>query len=266
MANQHGEFIWYELLANDADAAQSFYKAVIGWDIDPSQSKEVDYRIFHAIDGDTAERHPIGGLMQLTPEMKAGGAQAVWLGYIAVEDVDQSIADITAAGGSVHLPAFDMPDVGRLAMVADPQGAPFYLMRSVHDNTSLAFASDKPRNGHCAWNELATADPASAKDFYFNAFGWSKDGEMDMGAMGAYEFIRHNGVIGAIMPKPEEMPVTAWSYYFRVADIDTAHKLITDNGGQVLFGPDAIPGDEFIIKGIDPQGAVFSIVGARTAS
>ncbi|HBL86597.1 MAG TPA: VOC family protein, partial [Alcanivorax sp.] len=99
------------------------------------------------------------------------------------------------------------------------------------NDTSLAFASDRPRVGHCAWNELATSDPDAAKAFYFEAFRWTKDGEMDMGPMGAYEFIRHNGVIGAVMPKPDDMPVPMWHYYFRPADIDAAIKTITENGG-----------------------------------
>jgi len=65
------------------------------------------------------------------------------------------------------------------------------------------------------------------------------------------------------MPKPEDMPTPMWHYYFRCADIDIALKAITDHGGQVLHGPDEIPGGDFIIKGFDPQGALFALVGAR---
>src|SRR5690625_7364873 len=69
---------------------------------------------------------------------------------------------------------------------------------------------------------------------------------MALGPIGNYEFIRHNGVIGAIMPKFEEMPRPMWTYYFRCADIDQAHQAITDNGGKVLNGPDEIPGGDYI--------------------
>lgn len=264
MPNQHGEFIWYELLTGDADAAQQFYSAVLGWDIPPSVMPDIDYRILHARE-DGADPLPVGGLMQLTEEMRSAGARPVWLGYIAVDDVDKAIASITAAGGSVQMPATDIADVGRIALLTDPQGTPFYVMRGLNNDTSYAFAFDRPRVGHCAWNELNTSDAAAAKDFYFREFGWSKDGEMDMGPMGAYEFIRHNGVIGAMMPMAEEMPVPLWHYYFRVTDIDAAVQTVQANGGTVFLGPDEIPGGDFVIKGFDPQGALFSLIGRKTS-
>ncbi|MCB1671602.1 MAG: VOC family protein [Gammaproteobacteria bacterium] len=264
MPNRHGEFIWYELLTNNSDAALEFYSAILGWRSTDSGQPGMDYRILHAKEDDQGEGYDVGGLMQLTEEMRNNGARPVWLGYIAVDDVDVCVAGIVAAGGKVQMPATDIPQVGRLAMVTDPQGTPFYIMRGNSSGSSMAFASDRPRVGHCAWNELVTPDPEAAKAFYFRQFGWTKDGEMDMGAMGAYEFIRHNGLIGAIMPKPEEMPMPMWHYYFRCADIDTAFQAISEHGGQVLHGPDEIPGGDFIVKGLDPQGALFSLIGTRT--
>lgn len=263
MPNQHGDFIWYELLTDNADAAATFYSTILGWQSIDSGQPGMEYRILSTRDADCDESHDVAGLMQLTDEMRQGGARPVWLGYIAVDDVDQSVTRIIAAGGQLQMPATDIPDVGRIAMVTDPQGTPFYVMRGSSNDASLAFASDKPRVGHCAWNELVTTDPEAAKTFYFSEFGWSKDGEMEMGPMGSYEFIRHNGMIGALMPKPGEMPMPMWHYYFRCADIDTACKAVTDNGGQLLHGPDEIPGGDFTLKGFDPQGALFALVGTR---
>lgn len=263
MSNQHGEFIWYELLTDNSDAALAFYGSILGWKAIDSSHPEMDYRILLARDNDSGESHEIAGMMQLTQGMRQEGARPVWLGYIGVDDVDRAVSNTVAAGGAVQMPATDIPDVGRIAMVTDPQGVPFYVMRASSDKTSLAFAADKPRVGHCAWNELLSSDPQAAKAFYFKEFGWTKDGEMDMGPMGTYEFIRHNGVIGAVMPKPEAMPVPLWNFYFRCADIDLACQAVTDNGGQVLYGPDEIPGGDFTVKGIDPQGALFALVGAR---
>lgn len=263
MPNRHGEFVWYELLTSNSDEALRFYNSILGWCFtDPDQANR-GYRRIQKVVENSGMEHAIGGVMQLTEGMCAAGARPAWLGYIGVDDVAQSVARIAAAGGGVQMPPTDIPGVGRIAMVTDPQGVPFYVMRSNSDEASLAFASDKPRVGHCAWNELITVDPEAAKVFYFDEFGWSKDGAMDMGPMGSYEFVRHNGVIGAIMPKPEEMPVPMWHYYFRCADIDTALKTIIDNGGEILQGPDEIPGGDFTLKGIDPQGALFSLVGTR---
>lgn len=263
MANKHGEFIWYELLTNDSDAALAFYSRLLGWQASDSGQPGMDYRILHYRDQDAGEEHHVGGVMQLTDDMRQHGARPLWLGYIGVDDVDGTVARIVAAGGRVQMPPTDIPDVGRIAMVSDPQGAPFYVMRGASDQTSSAFSADKPRVGHCAWNELSTTDPEAAKAFYFTEFGWTKDGEMSLGPIGNYEFIRHNGVIGAIMPTFEAMPQPMWNYYFRCADIDAAHQAITGHGGTILNGPDEIPGGDWILKGVDPQGALFALVGTR---
>ncbi len=262
MSNQHGEFIWYELLTDNADAAEAFYAELIGWSVQHSEQPDMDYRIFSALDRDSGDSNEVGGLMALDEEMKAGGARPVWLGYIAVDDVDAAVAKLCAEGGSLQMPAMDIPEVGRIAMITDPQGAPFYIMKAFDDRPSLAFAADKPRPGHCAWNELVTEDPEAAKSFYFGNFGWTKDGQMDM-PEGPYEFIRHNGMIGAVMKRPEAMPVSAWLYYFRVPDIDAAVAITEQRGGQILFGPEEIPDGDLIIQALDPQGALFSLIGSR---
>ena len=266
MLNKHGEFIWYELLTGNSDEALSFYSAILGWQATSSGQPDRDYRILRAQDQQTGESFDIGGLMQLTEEMRKGGVRPIWLGYIGVDNVDQTVKRIVAAGGNELMPAADIPQVGRIAMVADPQGIPFYVMRGSSSKGSMAFAADRPRPGHCAWNELLSSDPEAAKAFYFDEFGWSKDGEMDMGPMGRYEFIRHNGVIGAIMPKPEDAPTSMWQYYFRCEDIDLAVTTVTDRGGHILRGPDEIPGGDFSVNAVDPQGALFSLVGSRDSS
>lgn len=260
MANQHGDFIWYELLTSDADAAQAFYGDIFGWSGRDSGQQAMDYRLLSMSGID------IGGLMQINDEMKSGGARPVWLGYIAVDDVDASVASITSAGGKVQVPAMEIPAVGRIAMMTDPQGAPFYVMRGTSDLESQAFAYEKPRLGHCAWNELLTSDRSAAMKFYGGQFGWLKDGEMDMGSMGAYEFFRRKtvpGVFAGVMSRPASMPVSLWTFYFRVADIDNAVGSTMDRGGQIAHGPIEIPGGEYAVNAIDPQGAMFAFMGPR---
>jgi uncharacterized protein len=262
----HGDFIWYELLTADADAAQAFYGPMLGWTA-AEHPNGMDYRIFSTPEAEVA------GVMGLTPEMTADGAMPGWLGYVSVDDVDKMAESVRDGGGAVHMPPQDIPGVGRFALVADPQGAVFYVMRGVSDEESLAFSYDKPRPGHCAWNELSTTDVEGAKHFYGQRFGWVKDGELDMGPMGKYEFLRHTGrsdgsvmgqgMIGAVMPKMPEMPVSAWTYYFRVRDIDAAVAHIEANGGTVVQAPIEIPGGDYSMNAIDPQGAHFALVGSR---
>lgn len=259
MANRQGDYIWYELLTTDAEAAQAFYSKITGWTYADSGQKEMDYRIINAGENN------VGGLMQITPAMAEHGAKPMWLGYILVDDVDASVEAIGQDGGSVWMAAMDVPDVGRIAMVTDPAGVPFYVMTPSGEGESLAFAYDKPREGHCAWNELVTPDQAGAWTFYGKHFGWAKDGEMDMGPeMGTYDFVRNGEVmLGAIMKGSAEWGPPRWNQYFRVPDIDVAKTTVEASGGIITNGPMEIPGGEFAMNCIDPQGAHFGLVGKR---
>lgn len=258
MPNKHGDFIWYELMTNDAEAAQKFYGAVVGWSFSPAGQNDKDYRQF------SINNTMVGGLLPLTPEMTANGARPCWLGYIGVDDVDRAAASIEKAGGTIHMAPQDIPDVGRFAFVADPQGVMFYIMNGASDRTSTSFAATEPMVGHCAWNELATTDQAGAVAFYTEQFGWRQEGNMDMGPIGQYQFLyQGKGMIGAVMPKVPEMPLPAWSYYFRVPDIDEAVSTIKSNGGEISQEPIEIPGDDFAMSGRDPQGTAFELVGGR---
>jgi predicted enzyme related to lactoylglutathione lyase/uncharacterized protein YbaA (DUF1428 family) len=258
-ANTQGDFIWYELLTTDADAAQAFYGKVLPWTFADSGQSGMDYRIVRA------PEHEVAGLIAITPDMAKHGARPVWLSYVAVNDVDQLVADIQEKGGAVQMPAMDIPMVGRIAMVADPQGAPIYVMKPASVGKSMAFGYDRPRIGHAAWNELRTSDQDGAWGFYGELFSWVQDGEMDMGAMGQYQFIRHKGVVGAMMKVDTAMGPSRWNTYFRVADIDDAKVAVEAGGGRVVQGPDKIPGGDFSMNCIDPQGATFGLVGCRAS-
>ena len=258
MANHHGDFLWYELLTSDADAAAHFYGAVIGWQTRAAEGSDRDYRIF-GIDNED-----VGGLMALPASAERAGMRPTWLGYVAVDDVDATADAIVRAGGKQHMPPADIPGVGRFAMLADPQGVTFYVMRGARDGTSTAF--DQSQFAHCNWNELATSDPAAALAFYKAQFGWEKGDAMPMSEMGEYRFINHRGqTIGAVMRRVPDGPPPAWTFYFGVEDIDVAAKAVTGNGGTIHYGPAEVPGSVFIIVASDPQGAMFGLVGPRKA-
>ncbi|RDI58807.1 VOC family protein [Microvirga subterranea] len=258
MTNQHGDFIWYELMTTEADAAAAFYGAVLGWQARPAEGSVRGYNIFGVGGAD------VGGLMTIPPEDCDTGMQPGWLGYIAVRDVDAAAAEILDAGGRQYVPPTDIPGVGRFALVADPQGVPFYVMRGAMDGTSASFSQEK--TGHCHWNELATSDPAAALAFYGARFGWEKGDAMPMGEMGDYQFITHHGTtIGAVMKRMPDGPRPAWTFYFGVEDIDAAASAVLGNGGTIHYGPAEVPGGVFIVVAGDPQGAMFGAVGPRKA-
>ena len=115
-----------------------------------------------------------------------------------------------------------------------------------------------------AWNELYSPDLEGAKAFYARHFNFEFNESMPMGDMGDYCFIDHGGeTIGAMMQKPPHVPVGCWNYYIRVPDIDSAKAAIESGGGQVLNGPMQVPDGDWVINGMDPQRAPFSLVGAR---
>jgi uncharacterized protein len=259
---QTGDFIWYELLTTDADGAKAFYDAVVGWTVETQSQLPNGYRIIGRSDGKSA-----GGILPLTAEMQQHGARPAWLGYIQVEDLDRSVSAIEGAGGKALMPAFDIPNIGRVALVADPQGAAFYIMNPIPPANAPNAKSDvfSPEQAqHVRWNELGTSGQDEAIAFYSGQFGWKQEGEMDMGEMGKYRFIQANGVaIGAIMRKPPQLPMSAWTYYIGVDDIDRAAGAVDERGGRVVHGPIEIPGGEFALNAIDPQGAAFGLVGPR---
>jgi len=262
-SEQSGGFIWYELMTTDHAAAKRFYDAVVGWKIaEDSVAPGMEYRMIGRSDGGNA-----GGVLTLNEEMISGGARPIWMGYLHTGDVDAKVEAIKADGGGVMMAPWDQPGVGRLAMVTDPSGAPFYLMDPIPpegqpDAKSDVFSVDQPQ--HVRWNELWSGDPAQAVTFYKRHFGWAQEGDMDMGAMGKYQFIQHDGIaIGAIMPKMPDVPQAMWNYYIGVDDIDRAAEAVRANGGQVFNGPMEIPGGEYALNGSDPQGALFGLVGPR---
>jgi uncharacterized protein len=258
MTTLQGSWIWYELMSPDPAGAKAFYDAVVGWNMSTGHGGDNDYGFIANADGGMT-----GGLLRLTADMAEHGARPGWIGYIGVDDVDAFLPRLEAAGGAVLMPARDVPMAGRIAMVSDCCGAPFYVMTPTPPpggGESTAFSSTLL--GRCAWNELMAGNAANAVAFYSGLLDWALPEPMDMGPMGKYQFIEHDGVqIGAIMQKMPQMPVPIWNHYFHVPSIAVAKAAIEAGGGQVINGPMEVPGGGSIVQGIDPQGAMFSLTG-----
>jgi uncharacterized protein len=259
--NPQGDFIWYELITGDADGAKRFYDAVVGWNVEAQSQFPNGYRMIGRSDGKSA-----GGILPLTDEMRQHGARPTWLGYVYVDDVDGSVASIEQAGGKALMPAFDIPNIGRVALIADPQGAPIYLMKPIPpaedpNGRSDVFSTDAQQR--VGWNELSTSDPVAARRFYGEQFGWVTDDFMPMGELGEYRFIDQEGTrIGAICGTMQGQP-PHWRYYIRVPSISAAKAAAEANGGTIYMGPHQVPTDDWIIIGADPQGAEFALVGGE---
>ncbi len=255
-----GSHIWYELITPDSAGAKAFYDAVVGWSVGERAPVEHDYRMIVRSDGGNA-----GGVLRLTDDMRQQGMKPAWLGYVGVEDVDAAVAKIEAKGGKSLVPPFDI-EVGRIAMAADPEGNPFYVMKPIPpadkpDTQSDVFSVSELQ--HVSWNELSTPDPVAARQFYGDLFGWESDEFMDMGEFGEYRFFDHGGTrIGAVcgvMPGGSG----GWRYYIQVPSISKAVEAVKATGGTVSVEPHEVPGGDYIVIGHDPQGAEFALVGKQ---
>ncbi len=262
MSDSVGRFIWYELMTTDPDAAGAFYGSVIGWTIaaqQPGEAGGMDYRMIRRSDGGNA-----GGVLKLTSDMQSGGARPCWMPYFHVRDVDAEAASIEKDGGKLLMPAADLP-VGRIAMMTDPQGIPLYIMAPVPPEdgaSSDVFSVTEVQ--HVRWNELSSPDPAASMDFYGRHFGFAFNEKMPMGEMGDYCFIDHHGTcLGAIAPMMNDQQPAMWLFYFGVSSIIEARARVEEGGGQVMMGPMEVPGGDWIVVGLDPQGAVFGLVGPK---
>ncbi|OYW46111.1 MAG: hypothetical protein B7Z08_12970 [Sphingomonadales bacterium 32-68-7] len=252
-------------MAPDPGAVAPFYRAVVGWEI-PAEGHPMpngsEYREIARSGGGFA-----GGVLTLTPGMAEGGARAGWLTYFHVDDVDAAVAKAQTLGASVQMPPMTMDGVGRMAMLADPQGAPFYVMDPAPppgdpDAQSDVFKAMTP--GHCWWNELETSDEPAATAFYTALFNWSAEQTMPMGDMGNYRFIELGSEqIGAINPWLADYMAVGWLPYFGVADIEAAREATTANGGTITHDIHEVPGGDFIFTAIDPAGAHVGVVGPK---
>ena len=110
-----GRFVWHELLTSDPDGATSFYTKLIGWGTQIWEGGPDPYRMW--MNGGTS----VGGVMELPDQAKQQGAPPHWLAYIATPDVDQTIKDAETRGGRVLSGPMDIPTIGRIAVMADPQ-------------------------------------------------------------------------------------------------------------------------------------------------
>ena len=246
-----GRPVWYELMTTDTAAAENFYKKVVGWTTAPFEESPTPYTVLNR-----AGQVGLGGLMKRPDGMNM---PPFWSMYIGTPTLEDTVAHIKRLGGSDMSPVIEAPTVGRIQMMKDPQGAAFYIIQPASTEERPETA---PEVGDASWHELMTTDAEAAMTFYSEVFGWQPSETMDMGPMGKYHmFNRPHGMIGGMMNKPPELAHVPpnWGIYFRVPDINAAAERVKANGGQILNGPMEVPGGDWIVNAMDPQGAAFSL-------
>ncbi len=254
MVEQSAVFAWYELLTTDVSAAQSFYGKVVGWDVQDTSTSEFAYRLF-SVGG-----RPVAGLMELPLDGRKKGATPRWVGYVAVEDVDGVVDQLKRLDGTVYVPPTDS-NIGRIAVVADPQTATLALVKGLKYGDPDA---EPGGLGRVCWHELFAADARAAFEFYGRLLGWQKAEPMTTPIESYQLFAAGEWTMGGMFNKIVSAPVPFWLYYFEVADLDLAMGRVRAEGGQITRGPIELWGDIWIAHCIDSQGAVFALQGKRT--
>lgn len=248
-----GRFVWHDLMTTDVQAAASFYRSFAGWEITEARDGAVMLR---------AQGDEIGRIAPMPPGAPSG-MPPHWLGYVATQDVDATTKQATELGGKVLVPGMDIPNVGRFAVLADPQGAVF----AVYSTSQEMTVPDRGGPGRFSWGELNTTDWESAWRFYSTLFGWKPTSSMDMGPeFGKYHMfgMDEKASMGGMSNAAKTMNFPAhWLHYFNVEDIDAAVEKIKAAGGKVLNGPMEIPGEDWIAQCMDPQGGAFAIYASQ---
>jgi uncharacterized protein len=255
MVSRHGRFVWYELMTTDIETAKAFYANLLGWGTRDASMPGLLYGLF------TVEKAPVTGLMNLPEDARKAEVAPHWVGYVGVDDVDAAVDLTKQLGGTVRVPPTDVPNVSRFSVIADPQMATLALIKGLKPGQERSAEIGIP--GRVGWHELLAADWEKAFAFYAKLFGWQK-ADAHVGEMGTYQQFSAGGErIGAMFTKPPMLPLPFWLYYFNIADIDAAAKRVDASGGQILYGPTAVPGGAWIVHCTDPQGAIFALLDRR---
>ncbi len=260
------KFMWYELMTTDAKGAAAFYGQVVGW---KTTAMGDAYTTFHV-----GAANGMAGMASLSAQAQAAGGKPGWMAYVGVPDVDDYAARLAKAGGTVHQPPSDIPGIGRFAPVSDPTGAAFILFKGSVEESPPTGAPGEA--GYPGWFELMAGDGDKAWAFYSGLFGWSQTGVFPMGDMGDYRLWAFNAPAapagadaptgadanGGMMTKMAGGPGPMWNIYFRVDGADAGAERVKAAGGVVANGPMQVPSGDWIVQGIDPQGAMFCLLSA----
>lgn len=244
--SQQGRFVWFELLTPEVDAAKAFYTETLNWKIEPYKMEGSDFEYPVIKVGETG----IGGFMK--PPM--AGVPTHWLSYLAVDDVDAAAKLFVKKGGRTLADAMDIPTIGRIQPVQDPQGAVLALFKPAYDAPH-----DAKGPGAVHWCELWSTDPAKAAKFYADVFGLETEAMTTPN--GTYHLLEKDGQhVGGIGDAQAQGVPTGWLQYIEVSDPDATVARAKQNGATPLSPVMEVPGIGRFAQLRDPVGGVFAVI------
>lgn len=246
-----GTFSWTDLATTDQDGAKQFYGQLFGWSaVDNPVGEGMVYSMMQ-IDG-----KDVAAISPQPQQQRDAGVPPLWNSYVTVESADDAAERAQKLGATVHAPPFDVMDVGRMAVIQDPQGAFFMPWEpKSHIGASLVNAP-----GALSWNELASPDPDVSAEFYRELFGWKIEPfeGMAMPYLGIQNSDGHSN--GGIRPAAENEP-SYWLVYFGTEDAEAGAAKAGELGATALAQMDLGVGKIAVLQ--DPQGAVFALYAGR---
>jgi predicted enzyme related to lactoylglutathione lyase len=241
-----GRVVWRELLTNDVAKARAFYAELFNWKIEPGMDMGAMGTYFLV----NANGRQIAGMMKSPDAMKGA---SFWQSVVSVSDVDAVVQSATKNGGKIISPATDMPDIGRFATIADPDGAVLSVLKSAQPDPEMK----RPSAGDFAWETLNTADEARAKKFYGAVLGWKT---MAGPGGGGSVFTTDGGNDGQVadMQKAQGFP-PSWLTYITVDKLEPARDRVAKLGGRVMMPLIDVPTVGRIAVVADATGAAVGI-------
>ncbi len=241
-----GKFVWYDLVTDDISAAKEFYGALFGWQFE-DLARENPYSVIRH------QGKAIGGIAYL-PRATPGVSSSQWIGSLSVSDVDRAVDMVRQRGGTVIRAAEDIPDRGRLAVVADNKGAIVALVRSPTGDPP----DGETQSGEWLWTELWTDDISASAAFYEAVVGY-EHGPREIEGVGEY-YVMSDGdePRAGIVKIPWEGVQPGWLPYVAVRDVDSLLRRVESLGGKVYFAENR---GSLGLAGIlaDPTGAVLNV-------
>ncbi len=220
-----GRFVWHEVATPDIEATKKFYGPLFGWTFNEVPMPDGAYTMI--MNGEV----PQGGVFDLT-KMPKEGVPPHWMAYVSVPNVDEAVAAAKSGGGTIGLEPMDIPNVGRMAVIGDPQHAYTTAFKSAQGDPP---ALDAPPPGNFCWDTLNTTDVEAAKAFYPKVYGWQV---ADFHGMTTFE-VNGKGVADAQLAQGGAP--AHWLSFVVVKDLATARTTVKDNGGNVIVEEIPIP-------------------------
>jgi predicted enzyme related to lactoylglutathione lyase len=248
--SQAGRFVWYELMTTDIEKVVPFYKELLSW-----ETTAAEIEGFGTYTMIQAAGKEIGGIVPLEPE---ASIPSHWLAYVSVPNVDAAVEKAKELGGEPLVPATDIPNIGRFAVLKDQLGAVISPYKSASEQSPT---EEEPAPvGHFCWNELLTEDQLGAQKFYCGVFGWTV-GEMPMADGSTYYIFKcGDRDTAGMMRKPPEVPIpAAWLTYIRVDNVAATVAKAKELGATICAEPLAVPEVGTFAVLMDPAQGTFAV-------